>query len=310
MAVFDKLINAYKRSNKIEEARSAIERARKLLGRNDIFADRELVSLYRESGDRRQALAAVRNARTREPQDVTLLRLEATLLMETGQVNEAVELIKKRITSGKIELPIERLGSPSNIAPRLDDDFSNYIFISQLFNDAGRGADAAAAAEQAYGVAGSEERKQIASLMIATSKQTSGQYAEAETILRSILQSSPRNPIALNNLGYFFVERGENLQEALDLIQRAIAIDPTNPSYLDSLGWAYFKLGRTDEAIRQLEEAARLDDTSATIHEHLGDAYRQKGKLEQARTAWQRAAVLTSGPSDTARIKEKLDNAK
>lgn len=310
MAVIDKLINAYKRSNKIEEARSAIERARKLLGRNDIFADRELVSLYRETGDRRQALATVRNARTREPQDVTLLRLEATLLMETGQVNEAVELIKKRITSGKIELPIERLGSPSNIAPRLDDDFSNYIFISQLFNDAGRGADAAAAAEQAYGVAGSEERRQIASLMIATSKQTSGQYAEAETILRSILQSSPRNPIALNNLGYFFVERGENLQEALDLIQRAIAIDPTNPSYLDSLGWAYFKLGRTDEAIRQLEEAARLDDTSATIHEHLGDAYRQKGKLEQARTAWQRAAVLTSGPSDTARIKEKLDNAK
>jgi len=308
--VFDKLISAYKHSNRIDDAKSAIARAGKLLGRDDIFADRELVSLYRETGDRSQALSAVQNARIREPEDITLLRLEATLLTENGKVDDGVEIIKKRITAGKAALPADRSGQGITAAPRLDDDFSNYIFISQLYNQAGRGSDASAAAEQAFQIAGSDERKQIANLMNATAKQTAGQFQEAEAILREILKNSPRNPIALNNLGYFLVERGENLPEALDLIQRAIAIDPTNPSYLDSLGWAYFKLGRTDDAIARLEQAAKLDDMSPAVHEHLGDAYRQKGSLKQARAAWQRAVVLTTRPKEIARIKEKLDNTK
>ena len=309
MAVFDKLITAYRHSNRIDDAKSAIARARKLLGRDDIFADRQMISLYRETGDRDKALAVVRDARTRSPEDVTLLRLEATLLKENGNIDNAVELIKKRIASGENGSSTDRPISSLKV-PRLDDDFSNYIFISQLYNSAGRGSDAALAASEAYQIAGSGERKQIALLMSATAKQTAGQFDEAESILRDILRTSPGNPIALNNLGYFLVQRGERLTEALDLIQRAIAIDPTNPSYLDSLGWVYLKLGKIDDAISRLEEAARLDDTSATIHEHLGDAYRQKGSLKQARSAWQRAAVLTTGAADTARIKEKLESAK
>lgn len=304
MAVFDKLITAYKRLNRIEDAKSTILRARKLLGRDDIFADRELVLLYRENGDRVQALAIVRSIRTRNPDDISMLRLEATLLTEMGQVDNAVELIKRRIASGKGEEP----AGPA--APRLDDDFSNYIFISQLFSNAHRGAEAAVAADQAYEVAGGNERKQIALLMSATAKQTAGQFEAAELILRDLLKQSPGNPIALNNLGYFLVEKGERLSEALDLIQRALAIDPTNPSYLDSLGWAYFKLGKIDEAIAKLEQAARIDAASGSIHEHLGDAYRKKGSLDQARTAWQKAAILMSGSLDITRIKEKLGNLK
>jgi predicted Zn-dependent protease len=230
--------------------------------------------------------------------------------MEMGQVDSAVELVKRRIASGRNEVPIERFGGNGPAAPRLDDDFSNYVFISQLYNDAGRGVDAAAAANQAFGVAGSEDRRQIARLMSATAKQTAGQFGDAESILRDILKKSPGNPIALNNLGYFLLERNERFPEALELIKRAVAIDPTNPSYLDSLGWAYFKLDQIDDSITTLREAVRRDETSATIHEHLGDAYRKKGSLEQARVAWQRASVLVSGPTDAARVKEKLENLK
>ena len=96
----------------------------------------------------------------------------------------------------------------------------------------------------------------------------------------------------------------------MELIQRAVTIDPGNPSYLDSLGWAYFKLEKFDEAVQKLEEAARLDDTSATIHEHLGDAYRKKGSPEQARAAWQRASLLMSTADGKARVKSKLDDLK
>ena len=310
MTAFDKLITAYKRSNRIGDAKSAVQRARKLLGRDDIFADKQLISLYRETGDREQALSIVRGVRQRNADDISMLRLEATLLMEMGQVDSAVELVKRRIASGRNEVPIERFGGNGPAAPRLDDDFSNYVFISQLYNDAGRGVDAAAAANQAFGVAGSEDRRQIARLMSATAKQTAGQFGDAESILRDILKKSPGNPIALNNLGYFLLERNERFPEALELIKRAVAIDPTNPSYLDSLGWAYFKLDQIDDSITTLREAVRRDETSATIHEHLGDAYRKKGSLEQARVAWQRASVLVSGPTDAARVKEKLENLK
>jgi Tfp pilus assembly protein PilF len=133
-----------------------------------------------------------------------------------------------------------------------------------------------------------------------------GDYAAAETTLRDILKQTPGNPIALNNLGYFLLERNERVDEALDMIKRAIKIDPTNPSYVDSLGWGYFKQGNFDEAERQLRTAARLDPGSATIQEHLADVYEKQGKSDLAKSVWQRALVLASDAADVQRLKTKL----
>jgi tetratricopeptide (TPR) repeat protein len=308
-AVFEKIVTSYKRAARIEDAKAAIARARKLLGNEAMFADKLLISLYRDTGNRADALAVLRAARAKDPEDVSMLRLEAMILVEAGQVDKGVELIKQRIESGKKETPVQRFGTAPAM-PRMDDEFSNYIYIAQLYNDAGRGTDSVSAADQAYSVAGSEDRRQIARLMKATGLQTAGQFDQAETILREIIKVSPRNPIALNNLGYFLLERDQRFPEAIELIRQAVEIDPTNPSYLDSLGWAHFKLGRIDDAIKYLEDAAKYDDTSATIQEHLGDVYRRKGLLELARASWQRALTLSSGTSDIARVKEKLASAK
>src|SRR5690606_28759616 len=114
------------------------------------------------------------------------------------------------------------------------------------------------------------------------------------------------NPIALNNLGYFLLERRERYEEALGLIEQAVRVDPTNPSYLDSLGWAHFKLGRLDEAEKRLKEAARFDSGSATIQEHLGDVYEKKGHTQQARTAWDQALRLASDCGDLERLRAQL----
>jgi Flp pilus assembly protein TadD len=102
------------------------------------------------------------------------------------------------------------------------------------------------------------------------------------------------------------VEKNERLSEALILIQKAIRIDPTNPSYLDSLGWANFRLGNLEEAERNLRNAARMDYASETIQEHLGDVYNKQGKQEQARSFWQRALDLATNESDAGRIRMKL----
>jgi Flp pilus assembly protein TadD len=91
------------------------------------------------------------------------------------------------------------------------------------------------------------------------------------------------------------------------MIQRAVRAEPTNSSFLDSLGWAYFKLGKLDEAELHLSEAARRDAASATIHDHLGDLYQRRGKPEQARAAWQKALALTVEVDEITKIKAKLN---
>ncbi len=137
-----------------------------------------------------------------------------------------------------------------------------------------------------------------------------GDFKSAEETLRGLLKQSPGNPIALNNLGYFLLERNEKFNEALDLIQQAVKIDPTNPSYLDSLGWAYFKLGKFDDAEKHLKNAVRLAMSSATIYEHLGDVYHKQNKRDLAKSVWQKALNLASDTEITERIKSKIKQVK
>jgi tetratricopeptide (TPR) repeat protein len=311
VAVFERMIKSLKASNRPSDVRAIIERARKMLGNADLFADKQLISFYRESGMRADALAAVRKAREAAPGDSGLLRMEATLLTEAGKVDEAVALIKGSGKQAAPQTPVAGPDSTLTIAVPPVDEFSNYIFIASLYSDAGRPKEATEAANQAIVLARGVERKQIARMTLATARQNAGDFAGAEIILREILKESPRNPIALNNLGYFLVERNERLEEALKLIQQSVEIDPTNPSFLDSLGWAYFKLGKLAEAEKHLSQASSLDAASATIQEHLGDVYEAQGRGEQARYSWTRALKLASAEADVKRIEKKLaSNAK
>ena len=303
--VFDKMIRVYKSANRNADAKVVIDRARKLLGKEDLFADKQIIAMYRESGKHQDALSAARALRSRLPNDYGLLRLEASILTESGMVDQGVTLIRNLIEAKAIS-PAGGGDLSVRAAPAVYDDFTNYIFISHLYNEANRGNDARLAADQAYNTAGSDDRRQLARLTIATSQQISGDYAAAESTLREILRQTPGNPIALNNLGYVLVQKNERLSEALTLIQKAIRIDPTNPSYLDSLGWANFRLGNLEEAERNLRSAARIDYASATIQEHLGDVYDKQGKPERARPFWQRALDLATNEADASRIRIKL----
>ncbi len=298
IAVFEKIIRSYKSANRFTEAKSAIDKSRLLLGEEDSFSDRQMVSLYRENGKRQEALQALKAARIRFPDDYGFLRQEATVLMELGKVDEGVTVIRSLI--GKKD--------PSGIPSPMFDDFTNYLFIASLYSDAKRGKEAIEAANQALQIAGSDEaRKQIAKLSLASAQQSSGDFKGAETTLREILAQSPNNPIAQNNLGYFLAERNVKLDEALKLIQQALKTDPDNPSFLDSLAWVYFKQGKLDLAEENLKKALKFDASSATIHEHLGDVYQKQGKLELAKASWEKALLLSSDAAQIASIKVKLN---
>ena len=130
-------------------------------------------------------------------------------------------------------------------------------------------------------------------------------YAQAEAGFEAILAEDPEFAPALNYLGYMWAEQGVRLQEALRLVRKAVSLEPENGAYVDSLGWAHYRLGQYEEARDHLERAVQLEGADATIYEHLGDTYRALGRLEEARGHYRRALDLDG--DNAAAVARKLD---
>ncbi len=134
----------------------------------------------------------------------------------------------------------------------------------------------------------------------------SGQWERAEADLLKALELNPEQPYVLNYLGYSWVDQGLNLTEALDMIDRAIAILPRDGYIIDSLGWAYYKLGRIDEAIAELERALQYLPNDPEINDHLGDAYWVAGRQREAMFQWRIAIDVDEKGTVTERAAPKL----
>ena len=131
-------------------------------------------------------------------------------------------------------------------------------------------------------------------------------FPNAVVDFRRVLELDPDNADALNYLGYTWVDRGENLEEAFDMVERAVELEPDSGAIIDSLGWAHYKLGRYSEARTHLERAAALSPTSATIIDHLGDVYWKLGRYREAGYQWRRALTLDPSEEERESITRKL----
>ncbi len=129
---------------------------------------------------------------------------------------------------------------------------------------------------------------------------------KAEEVFKKLLQKNPGNASVLNYLGYMWADRGENLQQALKYVQKAVELDPFNGAYLDSLGWAQFKLNDLKSAEANLNKAARIVRNDATIHEHLGDLYERLGNSEEALQAYRLSLNYSTEPKEIEKIQEKI----
>lgn len=114
-------------------------------------------------------------------------------------------------------------------------------------------------------------------------------WNEAEEWLEQVLDEFPEDIGAMNDLGYLWADQGKRLNPALQMIQRAVASEPDNPAYRDSLGWVYFRLGEFPSAVRELEKACAAEMPDAIILDHLGDAYQAANHPQKAILAWKRA---------------------
>ena len=142
-----------------------------------------------------------------------------------------------------------------------------------------------------------------------TAHERAGRWTQGEADLRKALALAPEEPEVLNYLGYSWVDRGERLEEALGMIERAVQLRPRSGAIVDSLGWAKYRLGRYEEAVRLLERAAELEPGDPTINDHLGDAYWRTGRQVEAHFQWRRVLTLEPDAPVRAAAETKLASA-
>jgi tetratricopeptide (TPR) repeat protein len=145
---------------------------------------------------------------------------------------------------------------------------------------------------------------------LAAAYERSGRIDDAERTFRAVIAKDPQHAEALNYLGYMLAERGRQLDEAVDLVTRALVLDAENPSFLDSLGWAYFKKGAFERARDPLERAAAARPKNSVIQDHLGDLYVQVKRYRDAVAAFDRALAGDRAGIDVPAVTKKRDRAR
>ncbi|WP_298365594.1 tetratricopeptide repeat protein [uncultured Bradyrhizobium sp.] len=139
-------------------------------------------------------------------------------------------------------------------------------------------------------------------------EERSKQWNKAEADMRKALELQPEQPHVLNYLGYSWIDQGINLDEGMKMIKRAVDQRPDDGYIVDSLGWAYYRIGNYDEAVKNLERAIDLKPEDPTINDHLGDAYWRVGRTLEAKFQWAHARDLKPEPEELPKIQAKIDN--
>ena len=139
-------------------------------------------------------------------------------------------------------------------------------------------------------------------------EERSKQWSKAEADMRKALELQPEQPHVLNYLGYSWIDQGINLDEGMKMIKRAVEQRPDDGYIVDSLGWAYYRIGNYEDAVKHLERAIDLKPEDPTINDHLGDAYWRIGRTLEAKFQWAHARDLKPEPEELPKIEAKLEN--
>jgi tetratricopeptide (TPR) repeat protein len=139
-------------------------------------------------------------------------------------------------------------------------------------------------------------------------EERSKQWNKAEADMRKALELQPEQPHVLNYLGYSWIDQGINLDEGMKMIKRAVDQRPDDGYIVDSLGWAYYRIGNFEDAVKNLERAIDLKPEDPTINDHLGDAYWRIGRTLEAKFQWAHARDLKPEPEELPKIEAKIEN--
>lgn len=243
-----------------------------------------LTQVAREAEEPAEGLKVCREASAKEPKELAVRSLLAEFLLRS-------EKEKERVEGGEVLVALAKEGRPGFLAA---------ADVWQRLENFGRAAEVASA--------GLVQFPDDPDLLFrkAASLEREKKIPESIAAFERLIELKPNHGAALNYLGYMFADRNEHLERALDLVTRAVALEPSNAAYLDSLGWICFRMGNLDEAERHLLLAKRLSPDDPTIEDHLGDLEEKRGDLSKARERWTRALALDPEDGGVA-IRAKLE---
>jgi tetratricopeptide (TPR) repeat protein len=277
---------AYEQLGQFDKAIAAFDEAHRL-SPDDPLVTGYLIQANLSAKKYAAALELAQASRARHPDDLRLARLQAQALRQGGQTDRAIAVMRE-VVEKQSDRPLA------------------YVVMAQVYADANRGADAVKVLEEAQAKFPAENTIAF-ELGAVLDKQK--RFSDAEAAFRQVLERDPKHAPALNYLGYMLAERGERLDESVSYLKRALAIDPENGSYLDSLGWAYFKENKLDLAADNLKRAAEQLRTNSVIQDHYGDVLFKLGRFDEAIEAWTRALAGDGDSIDRSGIDRKIKSA-
>jgi len=246
-----------------------------LTHRGDAAERREVtiayVGLLNQAGNTDEALQRLRRLDPSDEQKPLVDALTVEVLLHAGREAEARQVIQRMVATGD---PATAL-----LAARAAQSQRRYDLSLPILEPLAAAADPSP----------------DALFLLGAAYERSGRRSAAEETFERLIARVPSHHPALNYLGYMWAERGEHLDRALELVRRAVAAQPDQGSYLDSLAWVHYQLGDYELARKYLQRAAELLPGEAEVQEHLGDVQSALGDAPAARHAYRRALELAAG---------------
>ena len=286
----------------------------------DVF--HSIANLIRKEADPTFTLIYSRLAEYLDANHIDSILMTADLLVELEQYNLAIKEHEKLSnsqpqyfaselgraealrSSGKEEAAVEVLAALTRQFPNSPNGFSilgNHYRRLEAYDRAEVAYNEAIKLYQAKGEAG-----WFLFYVRGITRERLNLWGLAEKDFRKALSLNPTQPQVLNYLGYSLIEKNTKLDEALDMIERAVKESPDSGYIVDSLGWGYYKLGEYEKAVPNLEKAAELMPIDPIVNDHLGDVYWMVGRKTEAEFQWRRALSFDPEEEEIQRIKKKL----
>ncbi len=294
----ERLGDLYRETGKTQLAVETFRKTLTLGDDNAIRGYQRLIDTYRDAKQWSQATQVAQEAAAKFPKDRGLRLLLAQQMTDMGQADPGLEMAKSQLKGTK-------------------EDRDIYLALSQIYSRLRRWEEAEASAKKAEQLSESADEHEYVAFVEGSIFERQKKWDAAEERFRKVLANDPNNAMALNYLGYMLADRNVRLDEALVMIKKAVEIEPQNGSYLDSLGWAYYRLGKYELAEENLRKAVSKSNNDATVHDHLGDVYLKTGKIrlavahwERALEEWNKSVPAEVESADVAKVHKKLETAR
>jgi tetratricopeptide (TPR) repeat protein len=296
--LYQNLGDLYKERQDYQAAVYTFEELGHLGDEEDRRSRLSIMEVYLEAKDLPKALQAGKDALAKYPTDPVIRSEQAALMGENGQTDEAVKMLRGMLNN-------------------TEGDRETYLNIAQVYQRGKRYKEAEEAAHAAEVMPGQAHDNEIVFLVLGNIYERQKIYDRAEDEFKKALALDPKNARVLNNYGYMLGDLGQRLDEAEELVQRALKEEPFNGGYLDSLGWIYYKQNKLGEAETLLRKAVEREGHDPAIHSHLGDVYAKLGRTNLAAAEWEKSLTEwhRSLPADVeddkiAEIEKKVGQTK